>query len=180
MIQCEDYENRASIKLERAKEEVNKLLKPTVSISSKELNEKFFSSYFKAEGEDILKKKQLTELAIINGTYREPNTFVKKFHFDNNQLPIGAPLIVTPRLPQSLFTPHISPNTTSTFLTATETPSTIAAVPHASILQNNESNFVQIFTPYQTMDQIGGILPNGTPLLEYSSQTSKYSIIHLL
>jgi len=31
-----------------------------------------------AEGEDDLKKKQLMELAIINGTYREPNLFQKK------------------------------------------------------------------------------------------------------
>ena len=92
---------------------------------------------------------------------------------------MGAPLIVTPRLPQNLFASHISPNAPSAFLT-TETPPTIAAVPHPSILQNNESNFVQILTPYQTVDQMGGMLPSGTPLLEYSSPTGKYSIKYLI
>lgn len=31
LIQCEDYENRAVVKLERAKEEIMKLLKPAVN-----------------------------------------------------------------------------------------------------------------------------------------------------
>merc|ERR1711884_888047 len=51
LITVEDSENRAKLKLERAVEEVKKLL--TVS-----------------DGEDELKKRQLMELAIINGTYR--------------------------------------------------------------------------------------------------------------
>ena len=37
LIQCEDFENRALMKLERAKEEILKLLKPAVK-----LNESFF------------------------------------------------------------------------------------------------------------------------------------------
>jgi hypothetical protein len=32
LIQCEDYENRALVKLERAKEEISKLLQPAVNI----------------------------------------------------------------------------------------------------------------------------------------------------
>lgn len=52
LITVEDSENRASMKLQRAVEEVKKLL--VVS-----------------EGEDELKKRQLMELAIINGTYRD-------------------------------------------------------------------------------------------------------------
>ncbi|CAI5439544.1 unnamed protein product [Caenorhabditis angaria] len=52
LIQCEDTENRAKVKLMRAVEEVRKLLVPA------------------PEGEDELKRKQLMELAIINGTYR--------------------------------------------------------------------------------------------------------------
>lgn len=52
LIQCEDTENRAKVKLMRAVEEVRKLLVPA------------------PEGEDDLKRKQLMELAIINGTYR--------------------------------------------------------------------------------------------------------------
>ncbi|XP_031619620.1 protein held out wings [Contarinia nasturtii] len=56
LITVEDTENRAHIKLERAVEEVKKLLVP------------------QAEGEDELKKRQLMELAIINGTYRDSST----------------------------------------------------------------------------------------------------------
>ncbi|ETN69406.1 KH domain protein [Necator americanus] len=52
LIQCEDTPNRARVKLARAVEEVKKLLVPA------------------PEGEDELKRKQLMELAIINGTYR--------------------------------------------------------------------------------------------------------------
>ncbi|KAL6731281.1 hypothetical protein Aduo_002160 [Ancylostoma duodenale] len=52
LIQCEDTPNRARIKLARAVDEVKKLLVPA------------------PEGEDELKRKQLMELAIINGTYR--------------------------------------------------------------------------------------------------------------
>ncbi|CAF0857914.1 unnamed protein product [Rotaria sp. Silwood1] len=155
LIQCEDYENRALVKLERAKEEISKLLKPT------------------AEGEDYLKKKQLTELAIINGTYREPNLFSKKFPFQNNQIPIGAPLILTPRIQQNFLTTSMPPTTTPTFFTTTETqPTTISTVPQSSLLQNGESNFLQVFTPLQTIDSIGGMLTSGTHLFEYPSQTA--------
>ncbi|KAJ1369283.1 RNA-binding protein asd-2, variant 2 [Parelaphostrongylus tenuis] len=52
LIQCEDTPNRSRIKLARAVDEVKKLLVPA------------------PEGEDELKRKQLMELAIINGTYR--------------------------------------------------------------------------------------------------------------
>uniref|UniRef100_A0A0N4ZWS0 KH domain-containing protein n=1 Tax=Parastrongyloides trichosuri TaxID=131310 RepID=A0A0N4ZWS0_PARTI len=52
LIQCEDTKNRCDVKIQRAIEEVRKLLVPA------------------PEGEDELKKKQLMELAIINGTYR--------------------------------------------------------------------------------------------------------------
>uniref|UniRef100_A0A1I7WPM5 KH domain-containing protein n=1 Tax=Heterorhabditis bacteriophora TaxID=37862 RepID=A0A1I7WPM5_HETBA len=52
LIQCEDTPNRSRVKLARAVEEVKKLLIPA------------------PEGEDELKRKQLMELAIINGTYR--------------------------------------------------------------------------------------------------------------
>merc|ERR1719361_1123704 len=55
LITVEDSENRAQLKLERAVEEVKKLL--TVS-----------------DGEDELKKRQLMELAIINGTYRDSSS----------------------------------------------------------------------------------------------------------
>ncbi|XP_039865865.1 protein quaking-B-like [Simochromis diagramma] len=53
LITVEDAQNRADIKLKRAVDEVTKLLVPA------------------AEGEDSLKKMQLMELAILNGTYRD-------------------------------------------------------------------------------------------------------------
>ncbi|XP_058056941.1 protein held out wings isoform X1 [Anopheles bellator] len=69
LITVEDTENRASIKLKRALEEVKKLLVPH------------------AEGEDELKKRQLMELAIINGTYRDSSAkaAAAEFNFDAQQ-----------------------------------------------------------------------------------------------
>lgn len=55
LITVEDTQGRAEIKMRRAVEEVKKLLVPA------------------AEGEDNLKKMQLMELAILNGTYRDTN-----------------------------------------------------------------------------------------------------------
>jgi len=55
LITVEDCDNRAKMKIERAVCEVKRLL--TVS-----------------EGEDELKKRQLMELAIINGTYRDSSS----------------------------------------------------------------------------------------------------------
>ncbi|XP_061897452.1 protein quaking-A isoform X4 [Entelurus aequoreus] len=55
LITVEDTQTRAEIKMRRAVEEVKKLLVPA------------------AEGEDNLKKIQLMELAILNGTYRDNN-----------------------------------------------------------------------------------------------------------
>uniref|UniRef100_A0A182QCU5 K Homology domain-containing protein n=1 Tax=Anopheles farauti TaxID=69004 RepID=A0A182QCU5_9DIPT len=73
LITVEDTENRATIKLKRALDEVKKLLVPH------------------AEGEDELKKRQLMELAIINGTYRDSTTKLapaenSTFNFDPQQL----------------------------------------------------------------------------------------------
>ncbi|XP_055512583.1 protein quaking-A isoform X4 [Leucoraja erinacea] len=56
LITVEDTQDRAELKLRRAVEEVKKLLVPA-----------------QAEGEDNLKKMQLMELAILNGTYRDAN-----------------------------------------------------------------------------------------------------------
>ncbi|CAF1113027.1 unnamed protein product [Rotaria sordida] len=159
LIQCEDHENRALVKLERAKEEIMKLLKPA------------------AEGEDDLKKKQLMELAIINGTYREPNLFQKKLQqlqFPNNRMPIGAPLILTPRMQQNLLTAQIQSSAgQAMFATTTTNPTqqTLTTVPHGSLFQttsaNGEQNFVQVFAPLQTLDQMGGMIAGGAHLFEY-------------
>ncbi|XP_076357353.1 protein held out wings-like isoform X2 [Tachypleus tridentatus] len=94
LIQVEDTRNRATLKLEHAKNEVKKLLIPVT------------------EGEDELKKRQLMELAIIRGTYRESGTKVTKSEITQLMAPpitlgaplrvpnpIGAPLILSTRHP---------------------------------------------------------------------------------
>lgn len=58
----------------RAREEVEKLLVPVVSHSfaGHEINaDSIIPTGGQADGEDDLKKRQLMELAIINGTYRD-------------------------------------------------------------------------------------------------------------
>lgn len=52
LVQCEDFEERAKAKMKRAVDCIRSMLIPP------------------AEGEDELKRKQLMELSIINGTYR--------------------------------------------------------------------------------------------------------------
>ncbi|CAF4339404.1 unnamed protein product, partial [Adineta steineri] len=118
LIQCEDYENRAAVKVRRAREEIEKLLIPAIN------------------GDDYIKKKQLTELAIINGTYREPNIFQKRVHTQINQIPMGAPLILTPQINQNYFSEELQSN----LYTTTHTQSTLPGV-STSFLPNNESNF---------------------------------------
>ncbi|XP_028170696.1 protein held out wings isoform X5 [Ostrinia nubilalis] len=109
LLTVEDTENRAKIKLARAVDEVKRLLVP------------------QADGEDELKKRQLMELAIINGTYRDSSAkAVVPVNADEEwrrvaaaaaetqrllapgggvggvalrtQAPLGAPLILSPRM----------------------------------------------------------------------------------
>ncbi|XP_013408009.1 protein quaking-B isoform X2 [Lingula anatina] len=97
LINVEDTKTRAEMKLQRAVEEVRKLLVPA------------------PEGEDNLKKVQLMELALLNGTYRDPairafnpSTHAHTRTFDpatglmltpnlRAQGPAGAPLFLSPR-----------------------------------------------------------------------------------
>jgi protein quaking len=103
LITVEDTENRANMKMQRAIDEVKKLL-------------------IVSEGEDELKKRQLMELAIINGTYRDSQSKTASPGLENTQRMIaannhaafqnmvnqqnalrnaplgGAPLILSPRL----------------------------------------------------------------------------------
>lgn len=72
LIQCEDTKNRCEVKIQRAIEEVRKLLVPA------------------PEGEDELKKKQLMELAIINGTYRTGSNGVPINTLTNQALAAGT------------------------------------------------------------------------------------------
>lgn len=53
IIQCEDTIDRAKIRIEKAKELINQIIDPEV------------------KGDNDLKKRQLLELAILNGSYRE-------------------------------------------------------------------------------------------------------------
>ncbi|XP_017783377.1 PREDICTED: protein held out wings isoform X2 [Nicrophorus vespilloides] len=107
LLTVEDTENRAQVKLARAVEEVKKLLVP------------------QADGEDELKKRQLMELAIINGTYRDSSSKATSACDDEWKrvamaaetqrllspgmpgiatpmrtpaTPLGAPLILSPRM----------------------------------------------------------------------------------
>lgn len=112
LITVEDTVNRAEVKMAKAIEEVKKLLVPA------------------PDGEDDLKKRQLMELAIINGTYRDTSkpattqaggqsststhlqfseaprflTAASPLTAGISQLrsptPAGAPLILAPRMPQ--------------------------------------------------------------------------------
>uniref|UniRef100_A0A0N4ZPQ7 KH domain-containing protein n=1 Tax=Parastrongyloides trichosuri TaxID=131310 RepID=A0A0N4ZPQ7_PARTI len=68
LIQCEDTKNRAEVKINNAITQVNKLLRPA------------------PEGSDELKRKQLMELAIINGTYRSSTS---------TKYPVSTPKFVT-------------------------------------------------------------------------------------
>lgn len=93
LITVEDSANRCVVKLQRAVDEIKKLLVPA------------------ADGEDELKKRQLMELAIINGTYRDssiksvnPTARLIAPQLNLSPLrspttPLGAPLILSPRIP---------------------------------------------------------------------------------
>jgi protein quaking len=99
LITVEDARNRGELKLKRAVDEVKRLLVPA------------------PEGEDDLKKRQLMELAIINGTYRDTKSVTPAVSVATSQpprmmppqlalppglrspAPAGAPLIIAPRMP---------------------------------------------------------------------------------
>ncbi|VDM72887.1 unnamed protein product [Strongylus vulgaris] len=91
LLQCEDTENRARIKLHAAMEHVKKLLVPA------------------PEGTDELKRKQLMELAIINGTYRP---FHKSGLSNSNRILTPVPLVSPIRAP-IFVSPTSSPNSVS-------------------------------------------------------------------
>ncbi|KAK6059556.1 KH domain protein [Cooperia oncophora] len=88
LLQCEDTENRARIKLRAAMDHVKKLLVPA------------------PEGTDELKRKQLMELAIINGTYRP---FHKSGLSNSNRIITPVPLVSPIRAP-IFVSPTSSPN----------------------------------------------------------------------
>lgn len=118
LLTVEDTKNRCDAKLKRAAEEIKRLLVPA------------------AEGEDELKKKQLMELAIINGTYRDGSKIQQNkmnqilipqhaglttavSHSSQLRSPpnqMGQPLILSPRLQNSQMIQN--PGQTQQFFTA--------------------------------------------------------------
>ncbi|KYM94763.1 hypothetical protein ALC62_14614, partial [Cyphomyrmex costatus] len=172
LLTVEDTENRATLKLARAVEEVKKLLVPV------------------ADGEDELKKRQLMELAIINGTYRDSNTKVAAAAapFDiaacdeewrrvaaaaaetqrllpglatpmrTPSAPLGAPLILSPRISV--------PTTAASLLNGSGPPGSLlsAGDPHGLIYTPyaDYANYAALaasplLTEYATADHSGGL-----------------------
>ncbi|XP_033226115.1 protein held out wings isoform X10 [Belonocnema kinseyi] len=164
LLTVEDTENRATMKLARAVEEVKKLLVP------------------QADGEDELKKRQLMELAIINGTYRDSNTKVAaaaacdaeewrrlaQATAESQRLlpglgtpmrtpsaPLGAPLILSPRISV--------PTTGASLLNGSGPPtSLLAGDPHGLIYTHypDYANYAALaasplLTEYATADHSG-------------------------
>ncbi|XP_006012534.1 protein quaking-A isoform X2 [Latimeria chalumnae] len=121
LITVEDTQSRAEIKMKRAIEEVKRLLVPA------------------AEGEDNLKKMQLMELAILNGTYRDTNIKTPTLAFS---LTAAAAAAQGPRLIAAPAAPVLPPGALR--------PPTPAGTPIMNIIR-----------PIQT----AAVMPNGTPTL---------------
>ncbi|KAM6951738.1 protein quaking-B isoform 2-T2 [Aplochiton taeniatus] len=133
LITVEDTHNRAQIKLHRAIAEVKKLLVPA------------------AEGEDNLKKMQLMELAILNGTYRDANikTHTMAFSLASPQ----APRMITghsPVLPTAMR--HPAPVNTPTLMPLLRQIQSSALMPganhHAALMQQAQESGL-IYAPYE-------------------------------
>ncbi|KAF6717615.1 Protein quaking-A [Oryzias melastigma] len=121
LITVEDTQTRAEIKMKRAVEEVKKLLVPA------------------AEGEDNLKKMQLMELAILNGTYRDNNIKTPTLAFS---LAAAAAAAQGPRL--------IAAPTGQVLPPPSLRPPTPAGAPIMNLIRPT---------------QMAAMLPNGTPTL---------------
>ncbi|XP_077342781.1 KH domain-containing RNA-binding protein QKI isoform X11 [Lithobates pipiens] len=147
LITVEDAQNRAELKLRRAVEEVKKLLVPA------------------AEGEDSLKKMQLMELAILNGTYRDAN-----LKSPTAQAPriITGPAPVLP--PAALRTPTPAGPTLMPLIRQIQTAAVMpngSPHPTATLVQQGPEAGL-IYTPY---DYPYTLAP-ATSILEYPIETS--------
>ncbi|KAG8583100.1 hypothetical protein GDO81_008273 [Engystomops pustulosus] len=155
LITVEDSQNRAEIKLRRAVEEVKKLLVPA------------------AEGEDSLKKMQLMELAILNGTYRDANLKSPALAFSlaaTAQAPriITGPAPVLP--PAALRTPTPAGPTLMPLIRQIQTAAVMPnGTPHptATLVQQAPEAGL-IYTPYE----YPYALAPATSILEYPIETS--------
>ncbi|XP_067416891.1 KH domain-containing RNA-binding protein QKI isoform X3 [Emydura macquarii macquarii] len=153
LITVEDAQNRAEIKLKRAVEEVKKLLVPA------------------AEGEDSLKKMQLMELAILNGTYRDAN--IKSPLAFSLAATAQAPRIITgpaPVLPPAaLRTPTPAGPTIMPLIRQIQTAVMPNGTPHptaAIVPPGPEAGL--IYTPYE----YPYTLAPATSILEYPIEPS--------
>ncbi|XP_067286394.1 protein quaking-B isoform X3 [Pseudorasbora parva] len=151
LITVEDSQNRAEIKLKRAVEEVKKLLVPA------------------AEGEDSLKKMQLMELAILNGTYRDAN--IKSPLAFSLAATAQAPRIITgpsPVMPTgALRTPAPTAPTLMPLIRQIQTSALMpTGTPHHLVQQSPESGI--IYAPY---DYPYTLAP-ATSILEYPIDSS--------
>uniref|UniRef100_A0A8C2TBY5 K Homology domain-containing protein n=1 Tax=Coturnix japonica TaxID=93934 RepID=A0A8C2TBY5_COTJA len=153
LITVEDAQNRAEIKLKRAAEEVKKLLIP-------------------AAGEDSLKKMQLMELAILNGTYRDANIKSPALAFSlaaTAQAPriITGPAPVLP--PAALRTPTPAGPTIMPLIRQIQTAVMSNGTPHptaAIVPPGPEAGL--IYTPYK----YPYTLAPATSILEYPIEPS--------
>ncbi|KAM5165393.1 KH domain-containing RNA-binding protein QKI isoform 3-T3 [Mantella aurantiaca] len=147
LITVEDAQNRAELKLRRAVEEVKKLLVPA------------------AEGEDSLKKMQLMELAILNGTYRDAN-----LKSPTAQAPriITGPAPVLP--PAALRTPTPAGPTLMPLIRQIQTAAVMpnGTPHHTATLVQQAPEAGLIYTPY---DYPYTLAP-ATSILEYPIETS--------
>lgn len=166
LITCEDTENRAQLKLIRAREEVKKLLVPT------------------PDGEDDLKRRQLVELALMNGTYRDTSTsaqsaitpapIVAAVPISQNQRmlatsPLGLPTVIaSPSVPTGtqLF---LAPRFQSQYTAVTSLPS--------AMLGQAAGHMIQATDPTGTLSTgAPGVL---YPYCQYLSSMFEYSATNL-
>ncbi|XP_060789611.1 protein quaking-A isoform X1 [Neoarius graeffei] len=158
LITVEDTQARAEIKMRRAVEEVKKLLVPA------------------AEGEDNLKKMQLMELAILNGTYRDTNVKAPNLAFS---LAAAAAAAQGPRLiaastgqvlpPAALRPPNpagapimnlIRPAQMPTML-PNATPTLVPPAPDAGIIYTTPYDYPYALAPTSLLEypiEHGGVL----------------------
>ncbi|XP_057213744.1 protein quaking-B isoform X5 [Triplophysa rosa] len=153
LITVEDSQNRAEIKLKRAVEEVTKLLVPA------------------AEGEDSLKKMQLMELAILNGTYRDAN--IKSPLAFTLAATAQAPRIITgpsPGMPHgALRTPAPSAPTLMPLIRQIHTSALMpTGTPHPATLISQSPESGIIYAPYEYPYTLGP----ATSILEYPIDSS--------
>jgi len=111
ILQCEDGETRAKLKLDAAEGEIRRLINPELE-----------------NGRDDIKKKQLTELAILNGTYNpcgpvkqvSPPLQINAGFMGNGGIPggmmtNGMQTVIQPSMPQQQV--FVDPNTNQVYRT---------------------------------------------------------------